>query len=143
MTTLAERLRGIRTKMGLKQSELAAQSGVSERAYQGYEAGKSVPGGDAIEGFMKVGISANWLLTGEGSMLLADLQAPAAPAAPPGALDIARMRLSIEAVEEGLAAASRTMTPNKKAELIMAVYDLLEEPGVNKNRVLNLVKLAA
>lgn len=87
----------------------------------------------------RAGINANWLLTGEGPMLLADLQAPSAP----GALDSARMRLAIEAVEEGLAAAKRVMAPAKKTDLVLAVYDLLEEPGVNKERVLKLVKLAA
>lgn len=69
-------------------------------------------------------------------MRLADLQAP-------GALDAGRLRLAIEAAEEGLAAARRMMPPDKKAELVLAVYDLLEEPGVNKERVLKLVKLAA
>lgn len=58
-------------------------------------------------------------------------------------LDMPRFLLAIEAVEEGLDAANRTMTPAKKAELFMAVYDLMEEPTNTKERVLKLVKLAA
>lgn len=69
MATVSERLKLARSELGLKQEELAAQSGVSSRAYQGYEAGRSVPGGEAIEGFVRAGINANWLLTGEGPML--------------------------------------------------------------------------
>lgn len=66
-----------------------------------------------------------------------------AAVAPAVALDAARLRLAIEAAEEGLAAAGRVMTPDKKAELVLAIYDLLEEPAITKERVLKLVKLAA
>ena len=111
---------------------------------RGYELSLRVPGGDAIEALVGVGINANWLLTGEGPMLLADLQAPAAQAVPPGALDIARMHLAIEAVEEGLEAAKRVMAPAKKADLVLAVYDLLDDATeASKGKVLKLVKLAA
>lgn len=68
--TLAERLKEARAALRLKQEELAAQSGVSYSAYQKYEIGRSAPGADALEGFVRAGINANWLLTGEGSMLL-------------------------------------------------------------------------
>lgn len=59
--------------MKLTQKEIAAQSGVSERSYQGYEDGRSVPGGDAIAGLVRLGISADWLLSGYGEMLLAPM----------------------------------------------------------------------
>lgn len=60
-----------------------------------------------------------------------------------GALDSERLRLAIETVEEGLAATHTTMAPAKKADLVLAVYELFEESGVNKERVLKLVKFAA
>lgn len=136
--TIEERLKAARAALGLSQKDIAAQSGVSARGYQGYEDGRSVPGGEAIAGLVRLGINANWLLIGEGPMLLADLQAPA-----PAGLDLARFRLALEATEEGLAAAGRVMAPDKKAELVLAVYDLLEEPANTKERILKLVKLAA
>ncbi len=37
------------------------------------------------------------------------------------------LRLSIEAVEEGLEMTDREMTPEDKAEMIVAVYDLLDD----------------
>lgn len=82
---------------------------------------------------MAAGISANWLLTGHEPMLLADLQ-------PPGSLDPARLRLAIEVIEEGLA--GKVMPPDKKAEAVLAAYDLLEVEGVTKERVLKLVRVA-
>lgn len=86
---------------------------------------------------MRLGINANWLLTGDGSMLLSGPQASI------GAPDAARLRLAIEAAEEGLSAAGRVMGPDKKAELVLAIYDLFEEPAITKERVLKLVKFAA
>ena len=71
-------------------------------------------------------------------MLLADLM-------PAGSLDTARMRLAVETVEEGLAQTRRTMSADKKAELMLAVYDLYAD-GVSaqaKERILRLVKSAA
>ena len=98
-----------------------------------------MPGGQMIGTLVRAGINANWLLMGEGPMLLADLK----PSVPAGMLDPERLQASIQAVDEGLANAERVMKPEKKAELILAVYDLLQEPSVTKERVLRLVKLAA
>lgn len=68
-----------------------------------------------------------------------------ASAPPANTLDPARLRLAIETVEEGLAATQRTMTPEKKAELVTAVYDLFADDtsAQAKGKVLRLVKLAA
>lgn len=135
--TIPGRLKAARAEIGLSQKEMAAQSGVSARGYQGYEDGRSLPGAEAIAGFVRLGINANWLLTGDGSMLLSGPQASI------GAPDAARLRLAIEAAEEGLSAAGRVMGPDKKAELVLAIYDLFEEPAITKERVLKLVKFAA
>lgn len=67
---IARRLREARETLGLKQAELATKSGCSPSTYQKYEQGSSVPGGEAIAGFARLGINAHWLLTGWGSMLV-------------------------------------------------------------------------
>lgn len=72
--TIPDRLKAARNALGLIQRDMAVQSGVSVRGYQGYEDGRSVPGGEAIEGFVRKGINANWLLTGEGPMFLKELR---------------------------------------------------------------------
>jgi len=75
------RMRAARDVLGLTQEGLAKAVGASKRGIQDNEAQKSVPGGDVVASMVSLGINANWLLTGEGPMLLADLVAPA-PAAP-------------------------------------------------------------
>lgn len=67
---IASRLKLARQAIGLSQKALAEQSGVSTRGYQGYEDGRSVPGGEALAGMASAGINPLWLLTGEGSMLV-------------------------------------------------------------------------
>lgn len=135
---ICARLKVAREKLRLTQDGLARAVGGSKRGIQGNEALKQVPGGMVICGLVRLGINANWLLTGEGPMLLADLRQQA-----PVNLDLERLRLALETAEEGLVAAKRALPPAKKADLVLAVYDLLEEPASTKERVLKLVKLAA
>lgn len=74
------RMKAAREALRLTQDGLAKAVGASKRGIQDNEAQKSVPGGDVIAGMVKLGINANWLLTGNGLMLLADLEAIARPA---------------------------------------------------------------
>lgn len=124
--SVSERLKVARGALGLKQDEIAAQSGVSGRAYQGYEGGRSIPGGEAIEGFVRAGINANWLLTGEGPMLLAELLGAPGPAP---ALDAQTLAYVIEEVERVLKARRLTLDPPKKAALIQILYDYCVDTG--------------
>jgi hypothetical protein len=132
-------MKAAREALGLTQTVFHEQYGYgSVRSYQKNEAGANEAGICLAASFIAAGINANWLLTGEGPMLLAELQASAAVG-----FDLARFRLAIEATEEGLAAAGRVMAPDKKAELVLAIYDMFDEPAVTKERVLKLIKLAA
>lgn len=135
---ISERIKQARGALSVTQKDLCAKVGMPLPSLRNYEAAKQIPGGEAVIGFMRAGINANWLLTGEGPMLLADLRVSTA-----GGFDHARFRLALEAVEEGLAAANRTMAPDKKSELVLAVYELFAEPANTKERILKLVKLAA
>jgi transcriptional regulator with XRE-family HTH domain len=134
------RMKEARKALSITQDCLAAMAGApSKSGLQNNEAGKSMPGGRMIGALVRAGINANWLLTGEGPMLLADLQA----AQVAGALDRERMRMAIEAIEEALEEGGLVMAPTKKAEVVLAAYDVLETFGVTKEKVMKLVKLAA
>jgi len=140
MSTLNGRLKAWRESKRLKQEDAASLLGVPAGTYQKYEMGIRAPGAAAMEAFVTAGgINANWLLTGEGPMLLGDLQA----AGWSGALDRERMRMAIEAIEEALTEKGLVMAPVKKGEVVLAAYDVLETFGVSKEKVMKLVKLAA
>ncbi|RTL24368.1 MAG: helix-turn-helix domain-containing protein [Rhodocyclaceae bacterium] len=113
----AQRLKAARTALDLKQDVFAAQSGVSYSVYQKYEMGRSVPGGEAIAGFVSQGINANWLLTGEGPMLLKDLQPKP-------------MRINVHALAAILEGATKALpdaSPEDVAQFAVKMYmDVLE-----------------
>jgi len=72
-SAIGSRLVGARESLGLTPAAMGAKSGMTCSAYQKFEAGHSQPCADDLAGFIQLGINANWLLTGEGPMLLADL----------------------------------------------------------------------
>ncbi|MDD2934786.1 MAG: helix-turn-helix transcriptional regulator [Methylotenera sp.] len=70
---ISNRLKFARDYFELRQSAFASKCGIAYSTYQKYEMELSKPGSDAMEGFVKAGINVNWLLTGEGEMLLANI----------------------------------------------------------------------
>lgn len=71
-------MRQAREHLGMSQQELADKIGVSKRGIQDNETRNRVPGGEVINGFVGLGINANWLLSGDGEMLISSM-APASP----------------------------------------------------------------
>ncbi|MBW7901220.1 MAG: helix-turn-helix transcriptional regulator [Rhodocyclaceae bacterium] len=70
-TSVGKRIKVARTALGLTQDKLAAMAGAtSNRGLQDNEGGRSIPGGQMIGALVAAGVNANWLLTGEGEMLL-------------------------------------------------------------------------
>lgn len=67
---VARRLKAARSALDLTQKELCSLIEMPLPSLRDYELGNRIPGGDAIAGLVRAGISANWLLTGEGVMLL-------------------------------------------------------------------------
>lgn len=74
--SISKRLKAARHALTATQDAMAVKSGIPVGTYQKYELGQRAPGAKAIQGLMQLGINANWLLTGEGPMLLADLARP-------------------------------------------------------------------
>ena len=65
-----ERLLLARNHLNYSQDEIASLIGSKKRGYQENERGNSFPGGKVLEGFVNLGVNANWLLTGAGEMML-------------------------------------------------------------------------
>ncbi|AUN95908.1 XRE family transcriptional regulator [Pseudazoarcus pumilus] len=70
--TVGNRIREARTRLGLSQPEASSKSGIPLGTLRKYEHDSSLPGAEAITGFVRLGVNSNWLLTGEGPMLLSD-----------------------------------------------------------------------
>ncbi|MGQ0530557.1 MAG: helix-turn-helix domain-containing protein [Panacagrimonas sp.] len=143
-TSIGDRLRAAREAMGLTQPALAAAAGIPLSTQQKYEGDHRQPGADSLAGYVRAGISAHWLLVGKPPMLLKDLYA-----IPPGALDAEQLKTVIvaieEALEEFLSEQHLHLAPDKKADLILALYELTRDSGTKPQRstILRLVRSAA
>lgn len=78
MSRIADRIKAARSKLGLTQADAASKFAIPIGSLRKYESGPSEPGSEAISGFVRGGINANWLLTGEGEMFLTRKQQLAA-----------------------------------------------------------------
>lgn len=79
LVVLGERMRLAREALDLGQGVFAEQNGLNVRTYRKNETGLNEAGMCLVATFIRAGINANWLLTGEGPMLLADLVAKPEP----------------------------------------------------------------
>lgn len=70
--SIGERLRLLRGKFDLSQTDMSSKFGIPSGSWKKYEAGPSEPGAGALRGLAEGGVNINWLLTGEGEMLLVD-----------------------------------------------------------------------
>lgn len=150
---ISDRIKSARAALKLKQDEMSALMGMSIDTYKKYEGGLRKPGAEALGSFMGAGINANWLLGGEGPMLLRDLASPVRLVAsdqagayqvqPHPGLDLERLQLAIATIEEALEQTRSTASPDGKAQLVAAVYDTLRDSDIAHEQVLKLIKLAA
>nr|DAQ36902.1 MAG TPA: helix-turn-helix domain protein [Caudoviricetes sp.] len=96
------------------QTAISEKTGIPLKSISNYCLGISPPKLEPLIQIAKAtNVSLDWLATGEGSFNKnADM------------LDKKELILAIETVEESLNATNRTLKPAKKAELILAIYDL-------------------
>jgi transcriptional regulator with XRE-family HTH domain len=91
LTSLGERMKAAREGLGLSQKDFHAKFGNGGfGSYQKNEAGYNEAGIGLAASFVRAGINANWLLTGEGQMLLS-----AERPEPPPAVQINEKALAI------------------------------------------------
>lgn len=73
---IGKRIKTAREAVKITQDVLSKRAGAtSKRGLQENEAGNAIPGGAMISALIDSGINANWVLTGEGEMLLANMAA--------------------------------------------------------------------
>jgi hypothetical protein len=118
----------------------AAQSaGISIDQLFGYIRGENEPRLTRMAALVgPVGVNLEWLATGRGPMRK--------EVSPPGALDLDLIKAALVAVEEVLAELGRSPPPQRKAELLLAVYqaDISARaegrPGIGGAELIRLVR---
>lgn len=135
-----------REALGLSRPAFTTKcGGITVRTLENNEGGANEAGAGLIAAFTLLGINANWLLTGEGPMLLKDL-AVSSSALAPAALDLAALQMVAELLEDELARKHARLDPARKAEVISLLYEEAvteseEEP--RRGKVLRLLRLVA
>jgi transcriptional regulator with XRE-family HTH domain len=124
-STIGARLKEVRKRLGTAQATLAQRAGIPLGTYKKYEGDERSPGSDALAAFYVAGININWLVTGEGEMLLKDTE----ETGPPPAVDGEVLAGVIEGVESALAGRRLALEPAKKAHLIGVLYDYIKATG--------------
>lgn len=129
---LCERIRSERERLKLSQQEVADLTGVRREMWGRYERGAAIPSAEILERFSAHGADAQYLLTGSRATTTS--------------LNEMLLRDVIEALEEALAGAGKTMRPSSKAQVIAALYNMYSDSEssvtVDKRAVLTLVKSA-
>ena len=109
------RTKAVRSHFGLSATQMAEAAGLKNRkSWEDYERGNHLPTGPVLLRLAEMGINTNWLLTGQGQMLLCE--SPSSP------LNEDLLGQVIAGVEELLAERGYRVTPAHKAELIGIFY---------------------
>jgi transcriptional regulator with XRE-family HTH domain len=137
MTTIGQRLKEQRDGLALSQEAFGQIAGVGKRAQINYEQGLRVPDADYLAAIAAAGCDVLYVITGRKESATPTQEQLTQFS------DQHRLQLAIEAVEEGLAEIKRKLPPAKKAELIVAAYELMAQPEQAKNNVIRLVRVAA
>lgn len=135
MPDLSDRIREAREALGLSQQALAEKCGVTARSQRNYESGERNPDAAYLTALAAAGANVLYVLTGQP---IAETTSAAAQG-----IDAVRLTIAIEAVEEGLEETRRRLAPRKKAELVMAAYELINQTSQSRDNVIRLVRMAA
>jgi transcriptional regulator with XRE-family HTH domain len=126
LAEISARLRAAREAIGKGQAEFSRENGLSPGTYRKNENGVTEAGICLAGVFIRAGINANWLLTGEGPMLLKDLPDLVELAAlrarpeqpPPAEIDQALLATTIE----GILRARPDASPAQVAAMAVEFY---------------------
>ncbi len=146
--SISDRLKKWRAYKKLTQKNAGELLGISSGVYQKYEMGLRAPGAEVMEAFLRAGINVNWLLTGKGPMLVADYSTnPSEREIKPvereitpqeaitaSSVDVNRLKLAIEQIEQELVKRRGMLEPAAKARVFVLAYQVLEDEDKEKDR---------
>ena len=119
---LSDRLRRFRESLRLTQAQMAVALGGSTPGYKNNEQGLALPNTKMLIALREQGLNVDWLLSGEGPMLRAELERRVAPKINEEAL--------IKAFEVMVQTAKPDETPRQTARKAVEFYMYLIEKGM-------------
>jgi len=124
------------------QASFANHLGVHKNTLGGYERGERKPDSECLSALMRAGYSANWVISGEGPMLLKDLEAPAGAAS---GLDLDLLERVARAAFEELKVRRIGLEPADQARVIRVLYRHFASRGEQPDHgtISNIIDLAA
>lgn len=142
---ISDRLKEVRTKLELTQPAAASKFNIPLSTWKQYEKGPSEPGSGALRGLAEEGININWLLTGQGPMLLADLAPKSEAPEPSSPVNYELLTSLIEMLERILDERNLMLAPARKAAAIQIMYEycMLDQQAATPATVEKFLKLVA
>lgn len=122
--SVSGRLRAIREHLGESQKSMSLRMDLGSTTWQTYERGLNLPVGGVLARLAEMGLSVDWLLTGEGSMMRGEALAPAQSEATPG-LTADLVATALQTIEEWLEQNDRYLPPAKKAEVVVLLCEMV------------------
>lgn len=105
--------------------ELARRAAIPRRTLEYYLAGESDPKAKRLAAIVEAtGVNGHWLLTGSGPRLATDAQPPSNR--PTASIDANRLGLALSEVERSLAATQQNVSAERRAKIVLLVYEHLE-----------------
>ncbi len=144
---ISQRLRAIREFTGLSRERFANLLGVGMSSWQKYEDNLAFPGGNVLLSLCEKGYSADWVLTGNGSMLLKDVKGTFP-------FDAALLAQIVAEVDDALKSQKPKISDSRRSKLYGLIYEEVMnqrmEDGARGNakttldtdKIARLVKLA-
>lgn len=114
---IGARIREVLKLKEWNQDRLAAEISSTRRTVQDNIAGISAPNSTSLRGYIRIGVNVNWLLAGEGPMMLADLMKGAAP------LDTELLKRVVAALEAEIDRLGAELTADEFAQCVALTYE--------------------
>lgn len=139
-TTIGDRIAYIRGSRS--QAAFALEIGAHKNSIGNYERGDRTPDADFLRRIIDAGYSANWVITGEGPMLLKDLDVPAGASS---GLDLDLLERVARAAFEELKTRRIGLEPADQARVIRVLYRHFASRGEQPDHdtISNIIDLAA
>lgn len=135
---VGQRLRLFRESLSMSQEQLSTEIDGSKTGLQANEWGKTAPNSKMLFRLAILGLNVNWLLLGEGEMLMKNVSTSVTPS------DIKLYGDAMEAIDYLLQQGNKVASYQQRRALVDALYQASKQAGeVDKTMAVMLAKIAA